>query len=111
MARMKAICMRHFGGPETLELAEASGVVERGGRLISTLVEPDASKLAAHGIEGRHDMAEPNGAEPAEIASLMEAGAIRIVVSRSFSLAEAGEAERVLESEHPPGKLVLKIAA
>jgi NADPH:quinone reductase-like Zn-dependent oxidoreductase len=96
-------------GGETHE--RSYGVVKRGGRLISTLVEPDASKLAAHGIEGRHYMAEPNGAELAEIASLIEAGIIRIVVSRSFSLAEAGEAERVLESEHPPGKLVLKIAA
>jgi NADPH:quinone reductase-like Zn-dependent oxidoreductase len=108
IARGVALVFDLIGG-ETLN--RSYGMLRQGGRVISTLVEPDPAKLAEHGIEGKRYLAEPSGIELTEIASLINAGVVRIKVARSFSLDQAGEAERMLEAEHPRGKLVLKIAA
>lgn len=54
-------------------------------------------------------MAEPNAAQLEEIGRLIDNGRVRVVVVKTFPLAEAA-AQRAAETEHPNGKIVLKMA-
>ena len=83
--------------------------LRRGGRLISTVQEPDAAKAADAGVTARRYMATPNGGELAHFARLIDAGQVTVTVARVFGLEEASEAHRFLEQDHPHGKVVLKV--
>ena len=63
-------------------------VTERGGRYV--FVRPDPTDLAA-------------------LASLADDGRLRVPVARTFPLAEAAEAQRLLAEGHTQGKIVLEI--
>jgi NADPH:quinone reductase-like Zn-dependent oxidoreductase len=84
-------------------------VVKQGGALVSTLTEPDQEEARRRSARGLRYMAEPNPAELAEIGRLIGQGMVRVVVSRVFPLEQAAEAHRVLEQEHPRGKVVLRV--
>ncbi|GAA0896219.1 MULTISPECIES: NADP-dependent oxidoreductase [Streptomyces violaceusniger group] len=70
-------------------LATASG--QAGVRTSPLLVEPDAAALTA-------------------IADLVDSGAVRVEVERSFALEQAAEAHRLGETNRTRGKLVLEVA-
>jgi len=94
-------------GGETQDRSFA--VLKRGGRLISTVQDPDKARLAAMGLTGQRFMASPNGGELMAMAALIDAGAVKVAVSRTFPLAKAAEAHAFLEDEHPNGKVVLVV--
>ena len=78
--------------------------------MVSTLKEPDQAKAAAKHAQGRHYMAQPNGAQLAEIGRLIDAGQVMPSIADVFPLQRAGDAERELEKEHVRGKIVLNVA-
>jgi NADPH:quinone reductase-like Zn-dependent oxidoreductase len=82
-------------------------VLKSGGALISTVQAPDKDLAAAKHLKAERYMAVPNGGELGEIAALIDAGKVKVVVARTFPLAEASAAHRFLEDEHPRGKVVL----
>ena len=84
-------------------------VLKRGGALISTLQEPDKAKALAKNIRIAHYMAEPDAGELKQIAGLIEAGKIRPHIHATYDLADAAQAEQVLEHEHVRGKIVLAV--
>ena len=86
-------------------------VLKRGGTLVSTVRQPDADKAAAAGVRAARYTAQPNGAQLAEIAALIDAGKVQVTVERVFPLAQAAEAERHLKDDHVVGKVVLEVAA
>jgi NADPH:quinone reductase-like Zn-dependent oxidoreductase len=90
--------------------ARSWAVLAPGGTLVSTLGAPDPTKAAAQGATGLGYMTEPNGAQLAEIAALIDAGRVTPHVERVLPLDAAAEAERQLETEHVRGKLVLQVA-
>ena len=94
-------------GGETQE--RSFQTLKRGGRLISTVQEPDAAKAAAAGVTAKRYMATPNAGQLAEFARLIDAGQLQVTVARLFALEDASEAHRFLEEEHPHGKVVLKV--
>ena len=53
---------------------------------------------------------KPSGAQLAEIAALVDRGAIRPIVERTFPLDQVAEAHRALETGRTRGKLVLDLA-
>lgn len=53
---------------------------------------------------------EESGAELGEIAALIEAGKVKPVVSKAFSLLNASGAQQLVEHGHAQGKVVLAIA-
>ena len=55
-------------------------------------------------------MAQANGGELAEIASLIDDGKIRPAVHAALAFARAAEAQDALEHDHVRGKIVLEIA-
>lgn len=84
-------------------------VVKRGGALVSTLNEPSQERAAARGARGLRYTAQESGSDLADIGQLIEAGKVRVTITRTFTLAEAAKAQEFLEQQHPAGKVVLTV--
>lgn len=91
-------------------LARSYGVVKKGGILVSLLGPPDQAELDRHGIRGSALGVEPNSAELADIANLIDQKKIKVTVSQTYPLAEAAKAEEQADTGHTRGKIVLKVA-
>jgi NADPH:quinone reductase-like Zn-dependent oxidoreductase len=83
--------------------------LKRGGRLISTVQEPDPAKAAEAGVTAKRYMATPNAGQLANIAKLIDTGQVQVTVAKVFDLDEAVDAHRCLEDDNPHGKVVLKV--
>ncbi len=86
-------------------------VLKRGGRLVSTVHEPDAAKAGAAGVGATRYTCQPNGEQLAEIGALIDAGKVHVTVDTVFPLDEAARAERHLQEDHVVGKVVLAVAS
>ncbi|MDE2183955.1 MAG: NADP-dependent oxidoreductase [Alphaproteobacteria bacterium] len=84
-------------------------VLRDGGAMISTLKEPDQERAKARNLRTAYYMAQPDAAQLAEIAKLIEGGKVRPAVDTVFRFAAAPEAQAKLEHEHVRGKIVLEI--
>jgi NADPH:quinone reductase-like Zn-dependent oxidoreductase len=84
-------------------------VLKNGGALISTLKEPDKATAAAKHARAARYMAQPNGAQLAEIGRLIDLGQVMPRIDRVFPLGDAARAEATLEHEHVRGKIVLEV--
>jgi NADPH:quinone reductase-like Zn-dependent oxidoreductase len=96
-------------GGETL--ARSYSIVKRGGILVGLVGRVDQAQLDKHGIRGVSLEAESNGDELAQIGKLIDEKKIKVVVSQTFPLAEATEAQEKADTGHARGKIVLKIPA
>ncbi len=83
---------------------------DKGGRLISTLVEPDRAEVRRHRAHGMRMVVAANSRQLAEIARLVARGKVRVHVARVFPLSNARRAHEVLERGHVRGKIVLKVS-
>lgn len=54
-------------------------------------------------------MAVPSPANLQRLAALLDAGALRVPIERSYALEQAGEALQALPATHTQGKLALAI--
>jgi NADPH:quinone reductase-like Zn-dependent oxidoreductase len=95
-------------GRETL--ARSYGVVKKGGIVLDLVGRPDPAELEKHGIRGAAIWVRPDAKDLAEIASLIDAGKIKPVVTEVLPLSEAIAAQRQAETHHTRGKIVLRIA-
>jgi NADPH:quinone reductase-like Zn-dependent oxidoreductase len=89
--------------------ARSFTVLKPGGALISTVQEPDKAKAAEKHLRAERYRAVPNGGQLAQIAELIDAGKVKVVVAKTFPLPQAAEAHRDLETQHPQGKIVLVV--
>jgi NADPH:quinone reductase-like Zn-dependent oxidoreductase len=85
------------------------GVLKKGGILVSTVNVPSQEKAKAHGVHGMRYTAEASGSELGEIAGLIDAGKVKITVSRTFPLKDAVSAVQLVEQGHTRGKVVLTV--
>ncbi len=86
-------------------------VLREGGIMVSTLQEPDKAKAAAHKARSApRYTAQPNPAQLKEVADLIDAGKVKVVVSETYPLEEVATAHARLEDAHVRGKIVLTIA-
>jgi NADPH:quinone reductase-like Zn-dependent oxidoreductase len=79
--------------------------LRRGGVLGSVLGEPKGAKEL--GIEVHAFMAHPDSEMLERHATAVAEGKLEIPIAKKMPLAEAGEAQRFAEHEHPGGKVVL----
>ena len=92
---------------------DAKSVLTQHGQYVST--EPDAAGLAATALTwplsqtARVFLARPRRDDLRELISLYERGALTVEIARRFPLAEAAEAQRMLEEDSFRGKLVLEV--
>ena len=84
-------------------------VLRAGGTLVSTVGKPDQAKAAELKVRGVGYMAQPSGAQLAEIGRLIDEGHVRPYVDRVYPMEASAEAERHLEEDHVRGKLVLAV--
>jgi NADPH:quinone reductase-like Zn-dependent oxidoreductase len=85
-------------------LEVSPGLVQDPSRLGSIV---DAATVKALG--GRYVFVRPDAGQLAELARLVDEGALRPQVARTFPLVEAAEAHRLSEQGHVRGKVVLTI--
>ena len=55
-------------------------------------------------------MVQQSGALLAEIAALIDAGKVRVLIDSEFPLGEAGAAQDHSEAGHARGKIILRVA-
>jgi NADPH:quinone reductase-like Zn-dependent oxidoreductase len=94
-------------GGDTLE--RSYGVLKRGGFLVSIVGAPPAEELAEHGLRGAGILVRPDAKGLAELAELIDLGALRPEVSLTLPLAEAAQAHARSETGHTRGKIVLVV--
>ena len=85
------------------------GVLKEGGVLVSIVGPPSEDKARAAGVEAQSILVRPSAEQLAEIAKLIDAGAVRPVVTYRFSLDDAAKAHEQSETRHTRGKIVLEI--
>jgi NADPH:quinone reductase-like Zn-dependent oxidoreductase len=90
-------------GDSFAQVMEAD-VLKDGGKVVSiTKSKPDISD----DIEFKYVFVEPNAEQLEHIAGLADNGKIKVPVSKTYSLEEAGQALQEIEKLHTRGKLVI----
>lgn len=85
-------------------------VLREGGIMVSTLAEPDKQKAAEHNARSApRYTAQPNAAQLGEIAELIDAGKVKVIVSETFSLDRVAQAQERMERGGVRGKIVLTV--
>jgi NADPH:quinone reductase-like Zn-dependent oxidoreductase len=85
-------------------------VLKKGGILVSILKRPSPEKAAAHEARGGYVFVQPNAAELAEIATLIDSGKLKPVVETVLPLSEARRAQELNQAGHTRGKIVLRVS-
>lgn len=84
--------------------------LKRGGALASTMGPPSEAEAKARGVRTVSVFTQTNAAQLAEIAKLIDAGTVKVVVSQTVPLASAQRAHELLEGGGVLGKIVLTVA-
>ena len=93
------------------EVTKRSGAVLRSGGTLVSIVDREVDKRPLReGARAAYLLVRPEGSQLAEVASMVEAGQVRPVVSEELPLEEAARAHQMSESGHTRGKLVLRVA-
>ena len=95
-------------GGETL--ARSYGVFKKGGVLVTTVQPIDESAAKRGGIRAVHVIMRRNAADLAELARLVENGALKPRLFKTMDLSQAREAQELSEMGKTQGKVILKVA-
>ncbi|NHQ85008.1 NADP-dependent oxidoreductase [Iodobacter sp. HSC-16F04] len=90
-------------------LAQSWQTLKAGGRLVSICDQPDAAAAQKHQVSAHFCFVQPNAAQLNEIAALLDAGHIKVVIDSVFPLAGAALAHEHSESGRARGKIVLQV--
>ncbi len=85
-------------------------VLKRGGMMVSIVTPPSAEIAEAHAVRQAFVFVQPNAAQLAEIAKLVDGGKLSAIVDTVLPLAEAKQAHQLSERGHTRGKIVLKVS-
>ncbi|HUD01918.1 MAG TPA: NADP-dependent oxidoreductase [Rhabdochlamydiaceae bacterium] len=84
-------------------------VLKPGGRIVSTLEQPDADLATRFKVRAEFLFVQPNGKQLREIAELFELGKAKPPKIQEFSLDQASQALNEINKGHTTGKIVLKV--
>ena len=87
--------------------------VRRGGKLISTVSQPDQDRAKHHGVTAAFFLVEVTTERLRRIAELIDRGELKTRVGAVLPLADAREAHMMLEGRRPlpRGKIILSVEA
>ena len=85
-------------------------VIKQGGTLVSILLGRPSPEEAATGINVQGMLVQPNAAQLAQIAQLIDAGKVHVTVETVLPLAHARKAHELSETHRTRGKIVLQVA-
>src|SRR5438445_8587652 len=94
-------------GDETQE--RSWSVLKRGGVLVSLVQQPSEEKAKELGVRAALIGAQPNGAQLAEIAKIIDSGKLAPVIDRILPFSEARRAHELSQSGHTHGKIALRV--
>jgi len=94
-------------GDETQE--RSWSVLKKGGVLVSLVQPPSEEKAKELGVRAAIIGAQPNGAQLAEIAKIIDSGKLAPVIDRILRLSEARRAHELSQSGHTHGKIALRV--
>jgi NADPH:quinone reductase-like Zn-dependent oxidoreductase len=96
------------GGPDAV--ATSVPVIKDGGRVASILGPPDLGEEGTNrGLKSRYVFVRPYGAQLADLAAMVDTGAIRIHLQETFPLENASEAHRAIQAGGVRGKLAVTL--
>jgi NADPH:quinone reductase-like Zn-dependent oxidoreductase len=84
-------------------------VLKRGGRLVSVIDAPDAALAAEHGVTPLFCFVQPNAAQLTDLAQLIDAGKIKIIIDSVFALKDIAQAQAKSETGRARGKIVIQV--
>jgi alcohol dehydrogenase len=87
--------------------ARSFKVLRKGGRLASMLQEPPQALAAEFEVEASMVFARPTTQRLQRLAALVDQGALKVNIDRTFPLEQAAQALLYLQKESPRGKVVL----
>ncbi|MGD1001308.1 MAG: NADP-dependent oxidoreductase [Candidatus Brocadiia bacterium] len=85
--------------------------LKKGGMLVSTVSPPPAEEAARRGVRQGMIMVQPNAAQLAEIAGLIDSGKVKVFVETVLPLSEARRAQEMSQTGHTRGKIVLRVVS
>jgi NADPH:quinone reductase-like Zn-dependent oxidoreductase len=91
-------------------LTRSYAVVKKGGVLVTTVQPIDQSAASQAGIRAIQVVMKRNAADLADLASLVEKGAVTPRMAQTMPLSEAKQAQELSEAGNAHGKLILKVA-
>jgi NADPH:quinone reductase-like Zn-dependent oxidoreductase len=94
------------GGPV---LDASYPMARRGGRLVTLSAPPDADKAEKLGLQAVFFIVTPDAAQLAHLATLVDEGKLRPVLSQTFPLPDGRAAFESATRPHAPGKTVLTV--
>jgi NADPH:quinone reductase-like Zn-dependent oxidoreductase len=94
-------------GGDTLE--RSFKVVRPGGYIVSIVDNPARFAPQGTSVRAKSILVKPDAAELAKIASMLDEGKIKPIVSEIVPLAEARRAQEKSEGGHTRGKIVLRV--
>ncbi|HSV36395.1 MAG TPA: NADP-dependent oxidoreductase, partial [Ramlibacter sp.] len=85
-------------------------VLRAGGVLVAiAMPPPDPLEAERHSVRTAMVAVTPDGERLAQVARMIDAGELEVVIDREFPLAEAAEAHRRIEAGHARGKIILRV--
>lgn len=87
----------------------ASRLLGEGGRLATTQYAADVEGLAARGVKATNVATAPDAEKLQEIARLVDAGGLAVVLEKAVPLEEAAEALEESRAGHVRGRMVLTV--
>lgn len=107
-ARDVDLCLDLIGGDFQRRAFET---VKRGGRLVSTVENPDQALASRRGITAQFFRMQPDAAELYELAVKIDDRRLRVPVAKVLPLEKAAEAEELNRRQEVHGKIVLRVGA
>jgi NADPH:quinone reductase-like Zn-dependent oxidoreductase len=84
-------------------------LVKKGGLLLSIVSPPDEALAKQHGVTARFERGNMNGIRLQEIAGLIDAGKLKVIIDKEFPLAQAKAAHEYSETGRARGKIILRV--
>ena len=106
IARKIDVVLDTLGG-ETQE--RSWSVFKKGGVLVSLVQPPSEKKAKELGVRAALLGSQPNGAQLAEIAKIIDSGKLAPIIDRILPLCEARRAHELSQSGHTHGKIALRV--
>jgi len=84
-------------------------VIKLGGILVSIAQPPSAEVAKAHGVRSAFVFTQPNAAQLGEVAKLVDADKLKVVVETTLPLSDATRGQELSKRGHTRGKNVLRV--
>lgn len=84
-------------------------VLKKGGVLVSTVGVANPDEADQYGVKAIPFMLITSGSRLQEIAGLIDKGALKVIIDRTFPLSEVKQAHELSESHHAKGKIILTV--